>query len=130
MPTMDFDQDAMVAAVDLIGRSGASEIEIGYDDDDPANVTWHAQAKYHGARLFFDGKADPIEAVEALARRVLRGARCRRCGAPIMLQTPPGVSGRKGCRWRREGAEWIPGCGKPIDTSIKSPITRRMEGGR
>lgn len=113
------DEDALIAGVDLVGRSGARAIEIAYDDDDPEKVTWSATATFNGAKLFFDGKADPVEAVEALARRLLQGARCRRCGKPIRL-----ASNRSGCRWRREGPKWVPGCDKPIDTSIPTPLAQ------
>lgn len=115
-----FDSDALKATVDLIGRSGATAIEIGYDDDDPENVRWHVQATYRGARLIRDGYPDPVGAAEALARRVLKGARCRRCGKRIRLNDHG-----SGCRWRREGDKWIPGCGKPIDTSIPHPFLGR-----
>lgn len=115
-----FDQDALTAGVDLVGRSGARDIEIGYDDDDPDDVRWHAQASYRGARLIADNHADPISAVEALGRRVLAGARCRRCGKPIRLSARGKAKGT--CRWRRHGDRWRPGCGKPIDTSIPHPF--------
>lgn len=125
MSAFAFDQDALVAAVNLIGRSGATNIEIGYlhDDVPMEEAGWYATAAYRGARLIEDEHRGPIEAVEALARRVLSGAQCRRCGKEIRLDddTP-------GCRWTRQGAKWTPGCGREIDRSI--PVPHARDGAR
>jgi len=111
----NFDQDALTAALDLVGRSGASSIEVGYlhDDVPVEQAGWYCQCTYRGARLIAENQRGPVEATEALARRVLDGATCRRCGEIIRLSDGP-----KGCRWTRKGEKWEPGCGKPIDFSI------------
>jgi hypothetical protein len=113
-----FDQDALVAALDLVGRSGATEAEVGFlhDDVPPEEAGWYAHAKYQGARVTVEAEG-PVEAAEGLARRLLHGAMCRRCGEPIQL-----ADDKPGCRWTRQGAKWTPGCGKPIDQSI--PVRR------
>jgi hypothetical protein len=120
----DFDQDALIAGVDLMGRSGARNIEIGYLHDDVPieEAGWYAQASYNGARLIAEDKPGPVEAVEALARKMLRGARCRRCGKMVELS-----DGGTGCRWRREGPGWVPGCGLDIDQSIELPSAVRRD---
>lgn len=112
-----FDEDALVAAIDLAGRSGARSIDVGYHEDEPEPdaLNWYAQAHYRGARIMGEGR-DPIEAAEALARKLLRGALCRRCGEPILLSSVPAVA--RGCRWTRNGRKYEPGCGKPIDRTI------------
>jgi hypothetical protein len=111
----NFDQDALTASLDLVRRTGARSIEIGYlrDDVPVEQAGWYAQCMYSGARLIADEHRGPVEAVEALARRVLDGALCRRCGEKIRLSNDG-----KGCRWRRRADKWEPGCGKPIDFSI------------
>lgn len=111
----DFDRDALVAAVDLAGRGRSVEIGYQYDGAETiAAMGWYAQAAYKGARLIEEGRGP----VEALARRLLKGARCRRCGKPVRL------NGERGCRWTRRGDRWVPGCGKPIDRSIPAPLAR------
>lgn len=110
------DQDAIVAAADLVQRSGARQFEIGYRNDDeglpPTEQGWYAHAVFRGRRVI-EESVGPVEAAEGLARRLLDGARCRRCGEPIRLDdTDPG------CRWTRMGPKWRPGCGLPIDRSI------------
>lgn len=129
------DQDALHASLDLVRRAGASEVEFGFlDEGVPVEeARWYAHAKYRGARVqvpetivraaeprarsgggpYFRG---PVEAVEALARRLLTGARCRRCGQEISLD-----DSIPGCRWTRNGKSWTPGCGLPIDHSIPAP---------
>lgn len=116
---MILDEDALVAAVELLGRAGASDIELGhlYDDEEPppgwppgapvpaAACEWYVHARWKGARLTVDGYADPITAAEALARRVLDGARCVKCGREIRLDSTPG-----GCRWHRNGPHYYRGC--------------------
>lgn len=114
------DQDALHASLDLVRRAGAEKVEFGYLDENVsvAKARWYAYAQYRGVRVqvpeggapYFVG---PVEAVEALARRLLSGARCRRCDKEIVLD-----DARLGCRWTRNGNAWRPGCGLPIDRSI------------
>lgn len=112
---MVFDQDALTAGLDLIRRSGAKSVEFGYLHDDVPieQADWYCQCMYSGARLIVEHHRGPVEAVEALARRILDGALCRRCGQAIQLS-----DGKSGCRWTRSGAKWEPGCDKPIDRTI------------
>lgn len=114
---MIIDQDALNAAINLVQRSGAQSLEFGYLNDEPP-FEWWAHAQYRGTRLTVEHHHGPVEAVEALARRILDGATCRRCGALIKLDDEG-----EGCRWTRNGARWEPGCGLPIDQSI--PLPRR-----
>lgn len=110
----DFDQDALVAAADLVGRSGAYQFEIGYEVDDvpPDEAGWYATAHFRGHPVKVEGKG-PVEAAEGLARLLLRGAQCRRCGKDISLSDD-----KAGCRWTRQGRTWRPGCGMPINQDI------------
>ncbi|QDY06143.1 hypothetical protein FJK98_02335 [Micromonospora sp. HM134] len=63
--------DILIACVDLAGRAGATDIEIGHtgDDDTPAHqVRWYAVATYRGARLIADDHQSPTAAAMALLR--------------------------------------------------------------
>lgn len=100
------DQDALTAAVDLVGRSGARDITVGYlhDDVPVEEAGWYAKAMYRGAALIADAHRGPVEACEALARRILDGAECAHCRQPVRLDDEPG------CRWTRMGDRWARGC--------------------
>lgn len=107
--------DAVVAAVDLIGRAGGTSFEIGWTcphtPDEPPNhncsdVTWWASAKWRGTRSMTQGRQTPPAAATELARKVLRGAACR-CGQTVSLD------GGSGCPWRLVGDQWVPGCDEP-----------------
>lgn len=100
------DEDAMVAAVDLVARSGARGFEVGWMDDDVpvALADWWASASYRGAKITVEHHRGPVEAAEALARRVLTGGACAHCHQPVVLGSG------EGCRWTRMGRRWARGC--------------------
>lgn len=109
----DAGQEAVLALVDLIGRTGATGTEIGWlpkpgkDDvpDDqllPGDVTWHASAIYRGAKVHAEGETAPAVA-DALARKLLDGGQCAHCKRRVVLfggRTP------RTCVWRRSGPRW------------------------
>lgn len=127
---ISLDEDALIAAVDLVGRSGAKQLEIGYlrEDVPVEDAQWWAHARYRGARIGSEHHRGPIEAVEALARRLLTGDKCKPCGRLVALSDAGAVAyegatmvdgsrwtveqaAKAGqCRWRREGARWVRGC--------------------
>jgi hypothetical protein len=130
-PVPWMDDDALVASVDLVGRTGARDLEIGHDGDDDSPmsaVRWHAVCSYSGARIIEDGHANPVAAVEALARRLLTGGLCTHCRGLIALSDAgtvvhPGATMADGsvmtverarslpqCRWSRQGKRWVRGC--------------------
>lgn len=126
---VNLDEDALMAAADLVGRTGAKSFEIGYlhDDVPAAEAGWYANAQYKGARITEEG-AGPIEAAEALARRLLAGGKCTRCGGLIALSssgafaypsatltdgtkwTAEDAKAAKQCRWTRMGRRWEAAC--------------------
>lgn len=125
---MNLDQDAVSACADLVGRTGATGLEVGYlhDDVPPEQAAWYAHAQFRGARITTDGHRDPIEAMDALCRRILAGAMCR-CGKLVALSDDSAVAfdgtlvdgtrwtaedarGAGQCRWRRLGPRWVRGC--------------------
>ena len=123
------DEDRLIAAAELVGRTGARGLEIGYlHDDVPAeDAAWYAQAQYQGSRIITENHTNPIEAAEALAVRLLTGAKCR-CGRLVALSDDGALAFRKPvmsdgsqftaeqaaqaglCRWRRRGARWSAAC--------------------
>jgi hypothetical protein len=124
------DEDVVTAAVDLVGRSGATSLQVGYlHDDVPTDEAgWYAHAQYRGARIIAENHRGPVEACEALARRLLTGAKCAHCSGLVALSSRgaafyPGavlVDGsefaegdaraRPQCRWTRRGQTWKRGC--------------------
>jgi hypothetical protein len=102
------DEDALHAAVDLVGRSGATGFELGYlhEDVPVEEAGWYAHAQYRGARITVEDKTGPVEAAEALARRILNGAHCAHCGKTVSMN---GYS-KSRCRWTREGRRWTRAC--------------------
>jgi len=105
------DQDAADAALDLIRRTGAEGMEVGFlrDDVPTDKADWYAHAQYRGARIISEHHRGPVEALEGLARRLLAGGVCTHCGKRIALR---GKS-RMQCRWTRHGRKWVRGCEEP-----------------
>lgn len=126
------DDDRLVAAADLCGRAGAREFQVGYlhDDVPAAEAGWYAHATYAGARVTAEDHSSPWEAAEALAVRLLTGAKCK-CGRLVALSPAGAVAFTKPvmadgsawtaeaaaaagqCLWQRQGARWEPGCDAP-----------------
>jgi hypothetical protein len=98
------DEDAVIACVDLAARTGAAQFEIGFASDD-APHQWYASARYRGARIMVKDQPGPVEAADAMARRLLDGARCTHCKRTVVLSGTGLV-----CRWRRMGDRWERGC--------------------
>lgn len=110
--------DRLVAAVDLAGRAGARGIEFGYlhDDVPVSEAGWWAQAMWQGARLIVDDQPSPADAAEALAIRILAGARCAHCRRPVALGDTVALSY---CQWVRDGRRWVRGCeGEPTGPAL------------
>jgi len=99
------DEDAVIACADLVGRTGARGFEIGYLTDERA-ADWYAFARYRGARITVENQPGPVEAADALSRRLLGGGRCM-CGKAVALADTPGA-----CRWTRLGKRWVGACGR------------------
>jgi hypothetical protein len=124
------EDEQMAAAIDLFGRVGARSLEIGYlHDDVPAELAdWYAHVQYAGTRIIEEGHPGPVQAAEALARRLLTGARCQHCGGLVSLTgegamfyaeaqmadgstfTEEEARSRPQCHWERKGRKWVRGC--------------------
>lgn len=125
-------EDRLIAAVELVGRSGARGFETGFLEDDVPimEADWWASATYKGAKITVEHKTSPIEAAEALAERLLTGSMCNHCKKLVALREDAGfayfratlIDGRSWnaedvarlglCHWRREGRSWKRGCEK------------------
>lgn len=128
-----FDEDILLATVELVGRTGAKNFEIGWlnDPGEPAyekhGPQWWVKAQYKGARIQVEDFADPNSACDALAVRLLTGAKCK-CRKLVALASSGAIAyddvrmadgsvwtfaeaERAGqCRWRRRGKHWRRGC--------------------
>lgn len=121
-----FDEDALMAAADLVARTGAKHFAVGYLNDEPPH-RWYAHAQYRGTRIICEDQPDPVAAADGLARQLLTGAQCQHCGRLVTLD-PAGayahdstlLDGRPWtaqqqaaagvCFWRRKGRSWVRGC--------------------
>ncbi|MFI6819750.1 hypothetical protein ACIBJE_02210 [Micromonospora sp. NPDC050187] len=137
-------QHVILACADLVGRAGGRSFQIGYlHDDVPVDQAgWYAHAQYRGARIQVEDQRGPAEAADALARRILTGARCR-CGRLVSLspdgavayEDTPMADGSRWtvaqareagqCLWRRLGARWEPSCPEPPGRSRPTRRERR-----
>jgi hypothetical protein len=127
--TAYLDEDAVAACADLVGRTGAKQLQIGHVHEGVPveQAGWFAHAQYRGARITVESHIGPAEAADALSRRLLTGAQCFHCKGLVALSDGGAmaynatlVDGREWtveqaraagqCRWRRLGARWVRGC--------------------
>lgn len=69
------------AMLDLLGRTGASQVQIRYSDDEQPTV-WFAVALYGPDRWETAAGPDPGSALARLCERVIDGGQCTHCGRP------------------------------------------------
>lgn len=100
------DTERLIAAVEMIGRTGATGYEVGFDDD-TTPTTWWAQAFYRGARKAVDGHPGPVAATEDLLRRLVSGGQCVHCRRATTLGATA-LPGR--CAYVRRGATYLRSC--------------------
>lgn len=114
---MSLDADPVIACVDLAGRAGAKDFQIGWDCPHVADegdghhcpdVTWWASVQWRGTRTMVDGHPTPAFAAIALAVRILHGGGCK-CGRPVTITAGEPDQ----CWWRLIGQRWEPGCDAP-----------------
>lgn len=114
-PELELDTDAAVAAVGVIGRMGALDVEVGYLDDTERSqdARWWASARWNGTKVQVAKHQRPDQALEALARQLMEGGTCTHCGQRIHLGGAPAGLRRRHprlCAWKRQGREWVRGC--------------------
>ena len=74
------DQDMLQAAVDMVGRTGATAFQIRYDDSEEP-VVWMAVAEW-GDKAEVGASLHPIKAVTRLLETVIDGGKCTHCQRP------------------------------------------------
>lgn len=76
------------AVVDMVGRTGAKEIQIRYSDEEKPTV-WFAVAVYSDDRFDCGAGADPYMAVCRLLDQLVDGGQCTHCGRPTGFSPDP-----------------------------------------
>jgi hypothetical protein len=99
------DGDRILAAVDLVARTGATGWDLSYDPDHRP-VEWTATATYRGAKQWATS-TDPVQAAEDLARLLVDGGQCTHCGRRTTLGPAFSLAN---CVYRRVGARYVRGC--------------------
>ena len=79
-------QRKLKAAVDVIGRTGAHNIQIRWSDDEQP-VVWFVVASYDEDVWETAAGRDPIDALLRCAAQLIDGGQCRHCGRPSALDT-------------------------------------------
>lgn len=71
----------VLAAVELLGRSGVGDVEFAYDEEEayPESVLWWAKGNWNGTRVYSAHFPYPAQALEDLLGRVINGGQCARC---------------------------------------------------
>jgi hypothetical protein len=81
------DAPIVVAALNLIGQTGAKAVRVRYQDDEPPTV-WVALAEYGGERSLLGAGLSPLAAVLDLCETVIDGGECQYCKKPTGLVGP------------------------------------------
>lgn len=88
------DVQVTLAIIDLIGRSGATDVEMGFLSDDEPYLAW-AKANFRGHRIYAENHANMDFALMDVARRVVHVGQCVDCGRTISFpHLTPGHCGR------------------------------------
>lgn len=77
------DSEIMVAAIDLLHRTGSTSFQVGWVDEVNPRV-WYATVAY-GARREAAAAIDPVTAVLRLAEQLIDGGTCNHCHRPSGL---------------------------------------------
>jgi len=77
---VEHDQARLTAAVDMLGRTGAAEVQLRYSDDEKP-VVWIAAARWDD-HWEAAGAMNPLNALFRLCDHVIDGGECKRCGKP------------------------------------------------
>jgi hypothetical protein len=121
------ERNRLLAATDVLGRSGATGLEIGHlDNDVPSPLArWFATIQWQGVKVTAEDHASPLAAVEDLLTKVLVGGGCVKCRRLITLPDQPSAGFPEVCTWARHGDMWVPGC--VADDDIATYVAERRE---
>jgi len=109
------DASSVRAAANLVGRTGARELEIGYlHDDVPSHLAgWYAIATYKGAKVIVEDQPHPVVALRKLALKLIEGGACTYCLRTVSTRRID----RDTCYWQIINMRWERGCGSGKDES-------------
>jgi hypothetical protein len=79
----------MLAATDLVRRTGAKQVQIRFHDDEQP-VLWMAVALYKDGRSEVAAALNPVRAMLRLCEQLVDGGKCTHCGRPTGLE-PDGI---------------------------------------
>jgi hypothetical protein len=118
MPEEDITKDPRyMAAVDLIGRTGASQFKIGYTDDDAPPVVWYVCALF-GEHWEVTGAQGPLLALFRMLEALIDGGECQHCHRPTGFEqstdTDPMPLNELVCwyQWDPSTKKYARGCAK------------------
>jgi hypothetical protein len=118
--------DRLLAAVDVVGRSGATNLNAGIFNENDSD--WYAEVEFGDKILGVEHYPSVEDALDALAKRLLTGGQCAHCGGLVALSpigavfypnakmadgrefTLEDAMSKPQCHWRREGPLWVKGC--------------------
>ena len=83
-PARTLNQQILVALYDAFGRSGVSDVEVGWLNDEQP-YQWWAKVNWNGTRFTSEHHADPVWALWEVAMQTLHGGTCTKCGKPVAL---------------------------------------------
>lgn len=75
------DPDLLIAAMEMIGRTGAEGIQVRYSDD-PEPVVWMAIAGFKDGHYSCSAGITPLQAILKLCDELIDGGICRHCHKP------------------------------------------------
>jgi hypothetical protein len=78
------DEDKFLAAVEMIRRTGSTQFQLRWSDDEEPTV-WFAVATYGDGAAETDASLSPCRAVLRLCERLVDGGHCTHCGRPTGL---------------------------------------------
>lgn len=80
-----FDDARFLAALDFIRRTGTTQIQIRYSDDEKP-IVWFVVAGYSDGNFEVDASRGPLRAALRLCERLADGGRCTHCNRPTGLE--------------------------------------------
>lgn len=75
------EEQLITAATEMVGRTGATEMQVRYSDDEQP-VIWMAVATYSGGRWETAAGQTPSRALYRLLEQLVDGGQCQHCGRP------------------------------------------------
>lgn len=105
----------------LLGRAGATDVELGWLNDEKPWRYW-ARARFKGTAVISEDHAGGDFALEGLARRVIHQGRCVKCGRKVSYpHLSPGYCARILVRIAADVLEYMPLCELKLIDRVEVP---------